>query len=303
MRNEEGGRQRVRPRRSVGVPSRRWRGVVALAAALGAGASLSAAAHAVPAGSQQATDGAVTATLSWQGSKEEYDGVRAPRLKLERAGVIALDAGIGDLCDRCFFYGDAKDPNVQVADLDGDAEPEALVTTFTGGAHCCTDVGIWDFRANFGTYGHLVRNFGNGGYRLEDLDGDGRRELFSVDDRFAYSFAPYVFSARPPQILRWSRVPQVGLTDVTREFPQVIRKDAAELRRVLRGRAKGVDLRGSLAAYVADMYLLDRGREGRAEIARVRRRSRLGRSGDRAWPGGRRFEPALLAFLKEAGYR
>jgi hypothetical protein len=303
MRNEEGGRRRERQCRSAGVRSRRWRGVVALAAALVAGVILPAAARAVPAGSQKATGGAVRATLSWQGSKEEYDGVRAPRLKLERAGIVALDAGIGDLCDRCFFYGDAKDPDVVVADLDGDAEPEVLVTAFTGGAHCCTDLGIWDFRANLGTYGHLVRNFGNGGHRLEDLDGDGRPELSSVDDRFAYAFAPYVFSARPPQILRWSRTPQVGLTDVTGRFPQVIRKDAAELRRVLRGRAKGVDLRGALAAYVADMYLLDRGREGRAEIARVRRRGRLGSAKDRVWPGGRRFEPALLAFLKQAGYR
>ena len=302
---------RSEPVRGVGVgtaarwAARRRGAAAALAAAVVSStfALLPAAARAAPAGIQEATGGPVKATLSWQGSRARYDGVVAPRLKLERAGVVALDAGIGDLCDRCFFYGDAEDPDVEVADLDGDAEPEVLVTTYTGGAHCCTDLGIWDYRADLGTYGHLVRNFGNGGHRLVDLDGDRRPELSSVDDRFAYAFAPYVFSARPPQVLRWSRVPRVGLTDVTRQFPQVIRKDAAALRRVLRGRAKGVDLRGPLAAYVADMYLLDRGREGRAEIARVRRRSRLGSAKDRAWPGGRRFEPALLAFLKKAGYR
>ncbi len=267
----------------------------------GALALLPAAAIAASAGRQEVTGGAVKATLSWQGSQEQYDGVVAPRLKLERAGVVALDAGISDLCDRCFFVSEA--PSVEVADLDGDAEPEVLVTAFTGGAHCCTDVGIWDYRADLGTYGHLVRNFGNGGYRLDDLVGDGGRELTSIDDRFAYRFAPYVFSARPVQILRWSRTPQVGLTDVTRQFPKVIQKDAADLRHVLRGRSKGIDLRGELAAYVAEMYLLGRGREGRAEIARVRRRGRLGSARDKVWPGGRRFEPALLAFLKETGYR
>jgi hypothetical protein len=280
-------------------------GTAALAAFVvsGALALLPAAALAASAGRQEVMGGAVKATLSWQGSGERYEGVVAPRLKLERAGVVALDAGIGDLCDRCFFYGDMKDPNVEVADLDGDAEPEVLVAAFTGGAHCCTDVGIWDYRADLGTYGHLIRNFGNGGYRLDDLDGDGGRELTSIDDRFAYRFAPYVFSARPVQILRWSRTPQVGLTDVTRQFPKAIQKDAADLRHVLRGRSKGIDLRGELAAYVAEMYLLGRGREGRAEIARVRRRGRLGSAKDKTWPGGRRFEPALLAFLKETGYR
>ncbi len=119
----------------------------------------------------------------------------------------------------------------------------------------------------------------------------------------AYTFAAYAFSARPPQILRWSRTPKVGLTDVTRRFPKVIEADARQWRRYLRGRSKDIDLRGPLAGYVADLYLLGRGREGRAEIARVRRRGRLGSAKDRVWPGGSRFEPALLSFLKRTGYR
>lgn len=262
-----------------------------------------ALAQAVPAGSQQATGGTVTVTLSWKASAGRYGGVRSPRLRIDRAGATALDVGIGDVCDACFFPGDAESPNVAVADLDGDGEPEVLVTTFTGGAHCCTDVGIWDYRSALGTYGHLVRNFGNSSYDLDDLDGDGGLELVSADDRFSYAFAAYVFSVRPPQILRWRRAPTVGLVDVTRQFPAVIRDHARATRRNLRGHAKDLDLRGPLAAYVADMYLLGRGKEGLAEIARAQRRGRLGSAKDDIWPGGRRYRPALLKFLRTAGYR
>lgn len=63
--------------------------IIAVAAS-GALGLAPAAALAVPAGSQEVAGGAVKATLSWQGSKEQYDGVVAPRLKLERAGVVAL---------------------------------------------------------------------------------------------------------------------------------------------------------------------------------------------------------------------
>ncbi len=270
---------------------------------LALGALGPATAAAAPRVTQQATIGAVSATLSWTAPKRAFDGVLEPRLQITRAGAVALDAGLGDLCDRCSFNGTAEEPNVELHDLDGDGEPEVLVSAYTGGAHCCTDIGIWDFRASLGTYGHLVHPFGNGGAVVQDVDGDGSLELRSVDDRFAYTFAAYAFSARPPQVLRWSRTPRVGLTDVTRRFPKLIRADAADLRRALRTRSRDVDLRGPLAAYVADEYLLGRGAVGRAEIARLARRGRLGSARDTVWPGGRRFRPRLLAFLRRTGYR
>lgn len=227
---------------------------------------------------------------------------------ITRAGVPVLDAGIGDLCRNCFFNGDEKSPNVEVRDLDGDGEAEVLVQTFTGGAHCCTDLGIWDYRLELGTYGHLIRHLGNAGYTLKDLDKDGTPELLTVDDRFAYTFAAYAFSLRPTQVLAYSRTPKVGLRDVTRSHPAVVRADAAYIRRLLRRSLKSTtdeeaDLRGPLAAYVAEMYLLNRGSEARKEIARVRRAHRLGSAKDKVWPGGQRFEPALLKFLKQTGYR
>ena len=88
------------------------------------------AALATPAGTRTAPTRAVTATLSWSASQEEYDGVATPRLRIDAGRASSpLDAGIGDLCDGCFFFGDEENPTSQVADLDGDGEPEVLVRT------------------------------------------------------------------------------------------------------------------------------------------------------------------------------
>lgn len=283
-------------------------GLVILLATLAASTLVPAAALATPAGTQQATSGGVTATLSWQAGAEEYDGVEQPRLKIVSDGVTKLDAGITDLCRSCFFNGDQEHPNVEVHDLDGDGRPEVLVQGYTGGAHCCTDLGIWDYREDLGTYGHLIRHLGNAGYTLKDVDKDGTPEIVTVDDRFAYTFAAYAFSARPTQVLSFSRTPGVRLRDVTRSQRSLIRKEAAFFRKGLRSDLRKatdeeIDLRGPLAAYVADMYQLGRGTEARKEIARVRRAGRLGSARDKVWPGGRRYEPALLKFLKQTGYR
>lgn len=250
----------------------------------------------MPAGEQVASLGDVAATLSWSGGEH---AVEDARLRIERAGVTEHDAGIADVCDQCRFEPGA----VRVVDLDGDAEPEVLVDAFTGGVHCCTVTGIYDRRPATSGYGHLVAHFGNVGYDLEDIDGDGSPELRSADDRFAYAFAAYAFTGFPLQVHDYRRTPRVELVDVTRSFPGQVREDAAMHLRALRRAGRRDDVRGLLAAYVADQHLLGRARTGRAEIARQRRRSRLGTRRDAIWPGGSRYEPALLKALKSWGYR
>lgn len=284
--------RRLRRRRRSAPPSALL-AVVLCGAVLGAAPAVAQ----VPAGEQVVALGDVTATLSWTGGEH---AVEEARLRIDRAGVTEFGQGIPDVCDLCVL-----DPGaLQVVDLDGDAEPEVLVEASTGGAHCCSVLGIYDRRPATTGYGHVVQGFGNVGFTLEDLDGDGTPEVRSADDRFAYAFAAYAFSGFPLQVWDYRRSPRVGLVDVTRRFPALLRSDAARHREVLRraGRAGG-DLRSVLAAYVADQYLLGRGKVGRAEIARQRRRSRLGTKKDTVWPGGSRYEPALLQALKGWGYR
>jgi hypothetical protein len=278
---------------------------------IAAGASAEAEAQ-LKAGSETEAAGAVTATLRWAGG--QY-GVDDAHLRIDRAGAVQFDGAIADLCDQCRFVrageaggagerapGDAS-PDLDVVDLDGDGEPEVLVTANTGGAHCCTRLGVWDYRAQTSGYGHIVEDFGNVGYSLKDLDGDGHPELATADDAFAYAFTAYAVSGFPTKVVRWSRAPRPGFVDVTRSFPAVIRKDAAEWLRLTRKVRRRDDARGVLAAYVADMYLLGKAKTARAEIARQVRRGVVGSRSDRTWPGGSRYKPALLRFLHARGYR
>src|SRR5262249_30274096 len=139
-------------------------------------------------------------------------------------------------------------------DLDADNEPEVLVELYTNGAHCCTVTLIyrWDPRTN--RYVSVARNWGDPGYRLAELDADGRPELVSADDRFAHEFTAFAGSALPTQIWRYDHG---SFVDVTRRFPGVTKREVATLwHGYLADRKQKLDVRGVLAAWAADEELL-----------------------------------------------
>ena len=114
---------------------------------------------------------------------------------------------------------------VTVRDLDGDGEPEVLIDLFTGGAHCCFYTVI--LRYDGGTYRGTVAFWGDPDYSLRaDLDRDGRPELVTADDRFAYAFTFYAASVLPIRIESYDHG---TLTDVTSRFPSLVRAEAASL--------------------------------------------------------------------------
>lgn len=263
-------------------------------------ASASAARADRPAGSVTKSAGNVTATLSWGAG--EF-AVSNPRLAISRAGALVTDVSVADACRSCVLVEDSPDGSfsiLNVADLDADGEPEVFFDVFSGGAHCCTTTRFYTWRSTLGTYRRAPSTYwGNAGYEVVDLDGDGRLELSGRDDAFAYAFASYAGSAFPPKILRYEGNPATGvstLTDVTRRFPTVLRADAARLRSIIRKakpRKRFYEYQGALAAYVADEYLLGKGSVGRAEVRRARRRGLTA-------PG---FMGELLKFLRKTGYR
>jgi len=265
----------------------------AFAAGLLAALALLAApslASANDAGSVTRTVGTVTASLEWD--KADY-GIANPRLAITRAGV-RYDLTIADICDDgCILVPDdattkAEDSILKVADLDGDGEPEVLVDTFSGGAHCCLTARLlsWD-----GT-GYQPRDFeyGDVGYQLKDLDNDGRPELVGYDPVFSSAFTAFAASAFPPLVLHVSKG---RFVDDTKQFPALIRKDAAARLKELRKARKGDDVRGVLAAYVADQYLLGKGSVATKELDRQRRAKRTSAS----------FKPYVLKKLHAWGYR
>ncbi len=268
--------------------------VVALALAL------PGAAAADDAGSVTASGGPVQATLSWQAA--DY-GVKDPRLVLVRAGATLFDGspvGDPDVCSiGCIFAGTGADAPLKVVDLDADGEPEVVVDAYTGGAHCCTLTEVLRFTG--AAYARLETDWGSLGYNLKDLDGDGRPELSGYDAAFEDAFTSHAASFEPPLVLDYDPAVKGGFRVVTRRFPALARKNAKDALHTLRAaRRQRYETLGVVAAYVADLYLLGRGREVRPYLARARKRGDLrGVTG----PARRSFERKLLTFLHAQGYR
>jgi subtilisin-like proprotein convertase family protein len=218
------------------------------------------------------------------------------RVKVVRAGRTAVDAPIQRLCRACNTFRPAS---VRLRDLDG-GDPEILVDMYSGGAHCCSVVLVLRYEAAKKAYRSKLLDFGNYGYRVVDLGRDRLPELSAYDERFVYTFTPYVFSAAPIQIWRYR---QGMLVDVTRSFPALVRGDAESLwNSYLKGRKeKDVDVRSYVAAYVAAQYLLDRPDEAERALRIALGRGDLTR-GTPGWPAGPRFVSELKRLLRKWGY-
>jgi hypothetical protein len=192
-------------------------------------------------------------------------------------------------------------PTVRVRDLDRDGELEVLVDTFTGGAHCCLESRFFRYLPGRGVYAGTFRNWGNGGYRVKNLDGQGGIELVSNDDRFAYAFTAFAASAFPLQIWHFE---DGRFLDVTRSFPGQVELDSSGLWRLYEQvRSERSDVRGVLAAWLADECLLGREAQGWERVEAIRKRGVLGPRPELAgWPQGTAYVRELRVFLRKFGY-
>ena len=117
------------------------------------------------AGSVTASGGAVQATLSWQAADF---GVKDPRLSIVRGGAPLFDGtplADAEICSIGCIYAPSKDYTpLHVADLGGDVEPEVVVDSYTGGAHCCIVSDVLYFTG--AAYARAEHNWGSYGYAL-----------------------------------------------------------------------------------------------------------------------------------------
>lgn len=268
-----------------------------LAALLSMGAACAAPAAAL-AHTETASSGSVTAALSYDGAAAS--GFTNLRLSIRRGAATAYDRPVSATScgNACLPDGMGRVPSVTVADLDRDGEPEVLLDLYTGGAHCCslTQVFSWDAAAGF--YRPAEHLWGDPGYRLTDIDRDGRPELESADDRFAYRFQSYAFSGLPVQVWHYDHG---RFLDATRAFPALVRADARHwLHAFQHYGPRGLGA-GYLAAWAADESLLGKRKLVAATLARALARGEL-----RASPGqpaaGARFVRSLTGFLRRTGY-
>jgi hypothetical protein len=252
-----------------------------------------------------AQEGTVGAQLSYQ----EGIGGNLPyfdlRLAITRAGESFYEQPVsshycGEGCvPEPIGAGPTKSSPLDVGDLEGNGQPSIVLELSTGGAHCCSIVQIFSFDPGTRTYRSVERDFGDPGALVTDLTGDGRLELQSADDRFAYEFTPYAYSGLPLQI--WSFTEE-RFTDVTKQFPTAIAADAArQFKGFLANRRQGYGL-GLIAAWAADQELLGHDGQVRATLAREARHGRL-RSRGHYGPSGHAFVAKLLRFLTRTGYR
>jgi hypothetical protein len=198
---------------------------------------------------ETASSGPVTATFTFK----RVDDLRYRHLHLtvQRDGITVFDraARTPDCAEPfCVPGGGLQGPSVRVADLDGDGPPDVLLDLFTGGAHCCVESELVALTADGGVR-RVVHGWGDGGYRLSDLDGDGLSEFVSADDRFAYAFTAYAFSALPLQILSFRGG---SFADVTAAYPGRVRADARRWRREYRRTKADAYPQGVVAAWAAD---------------------------------------------------
>ena len=82
-----------------------------------------------------------------------------------------------------------------------------MVELDSGGAHCCAWARVYRYDGAHGGYVPVGHFWGNASSRptIVDVDGDGRPEFVSTDDRFAYDFNGYAGSVRPIQIWSYAR--------------------------------------------------------------------------------------------------
>ena len=260
-----------------------------------------APAAAASAGQVTAQRGDVTAQLSYS-ADQQSGGYTFGDLKVTRAGSVLYDAVPAPRACKPYSCGPTAGtpgfPPVRVRDLNGDGEPEVLLTAFTGGAHCCLIAEVLELKAGGGGYQAFDRDFGNSGFSLGDLNGDGSPEFTSSDDAFAYRFTAYAFSGRPIQISRYTGAGKFA--DVTTEFPGRVRRDARaywggylQLRSSRDGTA-----RGQIAPWAADQYRLGKRTNALAVLKREASRGYLGSTPAR----GRHWVGVLDKFLRKQGY-
>ncbi len=102
-------------------------------------------------------------------------------------------------------------------DVNGDGFPEAMIETYTGGAHCCFGTQVY----SLGEQPKLIlqKPESNAGGQFEDLDDDGIQEFVTYDDTLAYQYCAYAGSPFAKVILAYDPVAELYLP-ASPQFPE-----------------------------------------------------------------------------------
>ena len=136
-----------------------------------------------------------------------------------------------------------------VARLDPQASgPAVVLETFTGGAHCCTQIDILDPVGGGWTPVDAGAHDGSFSIGLHDLDGDGAPDIRLGDEAFLYSFACYACAAPPLRIYNLVGGQWRDVSTARKYIPTFRKAEAADRRACVEG--GGQD--GACATFVAE---------------------------------------------------
>jgi hypothetical protein len=269
-----------------------------LLAFIGATVVVLVAAPAALATTQTVSAAGVTATFTFQGKVPSFHGLR---LTIARGGTVVYDQPVvSKFCDKLCWPGPAvsRRASVEVVDLEHTGEPDVVLDLYSGGAHCCTVVQIFSFDAASSGYIQTERVFGDPDARIVDLAHDGRFEFLTADDSFAYRFTDFAASGLPIEILTFANR---HFTDVTRNYPALVAKDAALWLKAFKGMARDhySDSVGVIAAWAADEDLL-----GHVKLVSryLHQQAAAGHLNAPFGAGGTKFVANLQKFLRRRGY-
>jgi PKD repeat protein len=279
----------------------------------GNSASATVVVHVTPAPRETAQAGSVRAELFYSTAQGQHNAllIEDERVRILLNGPIVSDTAtpsLGLQCPACQpipmgYYG--LSPSLQVTDLDARSEPEVLLNVSNGGNICCRYTIVYSYRPASNSYVPTVHDWLDWGDipPLRDLNHDGQLEWVSGDSRFRYAFACGACSPYPIQIWHFAAA---SFHDVTRHYPRLVQRDARALygeylrERVVRNGYRNV--RGILAAYLADEYSLGRAAAGWRTLEAANRGGYLVNYG---WPTGgsaSAYLRQLRSFLRRLGY-
>lgn len=167
------------------------------------------------------------------------DGLSAAKIRLADAGGAPVD-WTGD--------GTSWSPGARFALVRlsaADVRPHVLLSSFSGGAHCCASLSVMTLDAEQWRQTDLGAWDGDAPALPKDLDGDGVKEFTFIDQAFLYAFASYAESWAPP-VVKTLVSGEVQDVSSQRRFRPVFAADAARAREACLKKSNG-----ACAAYVA----------------------------------------------------
>jgi hypothetical protein len=111
-------------------------------------------------------------------------------------------------------------------DFNGDGKRNLLIGSYTGGAHCCIMIfiGVME-NGKFKIPDTLF--LGNAGFNITDFEKDGKLEIETASDMFAYAFTNFAETRFPPRVYR---VNNNKFVNVTKEYPKPVKDYIEELK-------------------------------------------------------------------------